>query len=328
MSYIAYQPSGCLTPSPVNTLASVAVPESMHASAVPIAPSFEEMITEHDRARKVLWQYMRPKDRPSFTPGLLRDMTRTLDCVEAAFVASSGRKLDIAFLVLASLIPGIFNLGGDLPHFIRAIEQQDREQLSWYARVCAIGQHRRAIGMNLPICTVALVQGDALGGGFEAALAHDVIIAERSANFGLPEVLFNLFPGMGAYSFLVRRVEPARAERIILSGRIWSAEELYDLGIVDRLADDGAGVEAVHDFIDEFERAAPARRALLRARRIVNPVGLHELTEISELWVEAALQLGSSDLRRMRHLARAQDRRIGGSAAFADEARQTHCQRS
>lgn len=328
MSYIAYQPSGCVTPSPGNALASVTVPESMHASAIPIAPTPEEMITEHDRARKVLWQYMRPKDRPSFTPGLLRDMTRTLDSVEAAFAASPGRKHDIAFLVLASLIPGIFNLGGDLPHFIRAIERQDREQLSWYARVCAIGQHRRAIGMNLPICTVALVQGDALGGGFEAALAHDVIIAERSANFGLPEVLFNLFPGMGAYSFLVRRVEPARAERIILSGRIWSAEELYDLGIVDRLADDGAGVEAVHGFIDEFERAAPARRALLKARRIVNPVRLRELTEIAELWVEAALQLGSSDLRRMRHLARAQDRRIGASAAFAEDRCQTSCQRS
>jgi len=316
MSYIAYQPSGCSAPSAGSALAPAPVPESMHASAIPIAPSFEEMITEHDPARKVLWQYMRPKDRPSFTPGLLRDMTRTLDCVESAF-AAPGRKPDIAFLVLASLIPGIFNLGGDLPHFIRAIERQDREQLSWYARVCAIGQHRRAIGMNLPVCTVALIQGDALGGGFEAALAHDVIIAERSANFGLPEVLFNLFSGMGAYSFLVRRVEPARAERIILSGRIWSAEELYDLGIVDHLADDGRGVEVVHDFIEEFERAAPARRALLKARRIVNPVGLHELTEIAELWVEAALQLGSNDLRRMRHLARAQDRRIAGSAASA-----------
>jgi DSF synthase len=266
---------------------------------------------------------MRPKGRPSFTPGLLRDMTRTLDCVEAAFAAAPDHKTDIAFLVLTSLIPGIFNLGGDLPHFIRAIERQDREQLTWYARVCAVGQYRRAIGMNLPICTVALVQGDALGGGFEAALAHDVIIAERSANFGLPEVLFNLFPGMGAYSFLVRRVEPARAERIILSGRIWSAMELYDLGIVDRLADDGAGVEAVHDFVDEFERAAPARRALLKARRIVNPVALHELTEIADLWVEAALQLGSSDLRRMRHLARAQDKRMRGCAAFADQGCQT-----
>ena len=52
--------------------------------------------------------------------------------------------------------------------------------------------------LNLPMVTIALVQGDALGGGFECALAHDLIIAERSAKLGLPEVLVNLFPGIGA----------------------------------------------------------------------------------------------------------------------------------
>lgn len=318
MSYLAYQPAVWSSPSTRRTGASAHPPAPTHASVVPIVPSFSELVTKHDHQRRILWQFMQPKGRPSFTPGLLRDMTQVLDGVEAAFAAAVGnREVGIAFLVLASGLPGIFNLGGDLPHFIQAIERQDRERLLWYARICAAGQYRRAVAMGLPICTVALVQGDALGGGFEAALAHDIIIAERSASFGLPEVLFNLFPGMGAYSFLVRRVEPARAERMILSGRIWSAEELHELGIVDRLAEDGAGVEAVHAFVEEFERAAPARRALLRARRIVNPVGLHELTEIAELWVEAALQLGTADLRRMRHLARAQDRRCdhnGGNA--------------
>jgi DSF synthase len=273
--------------------------------------SFAELAIEHDRHRRTVWQYMQPGVRPSFTPGLLRDMTAALDHVEAAFASpENDRKPAIAFLVLASRMRRIFNLGGDLPHFIDLIERQDREGLQWYARVCAVGQYRRAIGLGLPICTIALVQGDALGGGFEAALAHDVIIAERKASFGLPEVLFNLFPGMGAYSFLLRRLEPARAERMILSGRIWSAEELYEMGVVDRLADEGAGVDAVHAFIDDFERAAPARRAMLRARRIVNPVRLEELTEIADLWVDAALQLNAVDLRRMRHLARAQDRRF------------------
>ena len=53
---------------------------------------------------------------------------------------------------------------------------------------------------NLPFTTISLVQGDALGGGFEAALCGDIIIAEKQARFGFPEVLFNLFPGMGAYN--------------------------------------------------------------------------------------------------------------------------------
>ncbi|HYN37697.1 MAG TPA: crotonase/enoyl-CoA hydratase family protein [Rhodospirillales bacterium] len=313
MSYLAYQPA-VWSQSGATTISRTAPHSAISIHRRPPAglklESLPELAIEHDPARRIVWQYMQPIERPSFTPGLLRDMTAALDLVESAFAAPGEDKhTDIAFLVLASKLPRIFNLGGDLPHFIDLIERKDRERLQRYARVCAVGQYRRAIGLGLPICTVALVQGDALGGGFEAALAHDVIIAERSASFGLPEVLFNLFPGMGAYSFLVRRLEPARAERMILSGRLWSAEELYEMGIIDRLVDDGAGVDAVHAFVAEFERAAPARRALLRTRRIVNPVSLGELTEIAELWVDAALQLGTADLRRMRHLARAQDRR-------------------
>ena len=70
----------------------------------------------------------------------------------------------------------------------------------------------------MPLTTITLVQGDALGGGFEAAISSNVVIAEKSAKFGLPEVLFNLIPGMGAYSFLVRRTSPDLAEKIIMSG--------------------------------------------------------------------------------------------------------------
>jgi DSF synthase len=196
-----------------------------------------------------------------------------------------------------------------LPHFIQLIESGDRERLSWYARICAKGQYRRAIGLDLPVCTIALVQGDALGGGFEAALAHDVIIAERGANFGLPEVLFNLFPGMGAYSFLARRLDTTRAERMILSGKVYSAEELHEMGVIDRLVETGDGREAVRDFICDFRRAPAARRALLRARRIVHSITLRELIEIADLWVDAALTLGPAEMRRMGHLAKAQDRR-------------------
>lgn len=310
MSYVASQPAhridvGILSqPSttarhPGNTWTQPTSPLSL--------PSFAELGLSHEPESGILWQFMTPNGRPSFTPGLLRDMTGALDYAERSFAAAE--KAPFEFLVLASGMPGIFNLGGDLPHFIELIERGERDKLIWYARICAKGQYRRAVGLQLPICTVALVQGDALGGGFEAALAHDVIIAERSASFGLPEVLFNLFPGMGAYSFLARRLDPARTERMILSGRVYPAEELHAMGIVDVLADDGAGLDAVRDFTAEFRRASAARHALLRARKIVHPVTMRELIEIADLWADAALRLQPADLRRMRHLAKAQDRR-------------------
>ncbi|MBK8175181.1 MAG: crotonase/enoyl-CoA hydratase family protein [Rhodospirillales bacterium] len=272
-------------------------------------PRLASVELSFDPSFRALWQFMKPQERPSFTAGLLNDMTKALDFVEDSVGHAESKESPIDFLVLASKIPGIFNLGGDLPHFISLIEKGDRETLRWYAHVCAKGQYRRAIGLDLPICSIALVQGDALGGGFEAALAHDVIIAERGASFGLPEVLFNLFPGMGAYSFLARRLDSIRAERMILSGRIYTAEELHAEGVVDRLVERGEGEDAVNSYMVEFTRAAPARRALLEARRIVNPISLRELMWIADLWVDAALALSPADLRRMRHLARAQDRR-------------------
>lgn len=262
-----------------------------------------------DRTQRILWWAMRPRRRPSFTSELLADMKLVIDALETLFTGRNGDEPGVAHLVLSSLMPGIFNLCGDLSLFLDLIERRDRAALTRYAHHCAEGQHRIASNFDLPISTVALVQGDALGGGFEAALANDVIIAERSAKFGLPEVLFNLFPGMGAYSFLARRIGAVEAERMILSGRIYSAEELAATGVVDAVVDDGAGAAAVYDHVAAFQRIGRARQAVLQARRIVNPVTREELIRIADVWVETALMLSSRDLRRMRHLAIAQDRR-------------------
>ncbi|MCB1185505.1 enoyl-CoA hydratase/isomerase family protein, partial [bacterium] len=165
-----------------------------------------------------------------------------------------GADYPLRYTVFGSKIPGVYNLGGDLPLFARMIRSSDREGLRRYAYACVEPLHFRAVNLGLPVIGISLVQGDALGGGFECALADDVIIAERSAKFGLPEILFNLFPGMGAYSFLSRRISPAQAERMMLSGRIYSAEELYEMGVVDMVAEDGAGEDAVYDYVERVDR--------------------------------------------------------------------------
>ncbi len=284
-----------------------------------------ELRIEYDAGSRSLWQWMAPQHRPSFTEGLLKDMAFVHQAVERAFgtelstVRWTGAEqerpngADLRYLVLGSDIPGIFNLGGNLALFQQLIKQRDRDSLRRYARVCARGQFRRADHFGgRQMCSIALVQGDALGGGFEAALAHDVIIAERSAKFGLPEVLFNMFPGMGAYTFLARRLDAARAERLILSGKVYSAEELYDIGLVDRVVDDGAGVDAVYGFIAQSDRQWRTRNAVSRMRDVVCPLSLDELIRIADVWVETAMSLSPADLRRMQHLAKAQDRRYQG----------------
>lgn len=152
------------------------------------------------------------------------------------------------------------------------------------------------------ITTISLIQGDALGGGFEAALSSDIVIAERSAKLGLPDILFNLFPGAGAYSFLSRKIGMIEAERLILSGKLYTAEELHKIGAVDVLAEDGQGERAVFDYIKKENRARNGYRGFRKSKHLCNPVTQHELRESAKVWADAALQLTDKDLRMMERL--------------------------
>jgi DSF synthase len=131
---------------------------------------------------------------------------------------------------------------------------------------------------------------------------------------GLPEILFNLFPGMGAYSLLSRKLDPARAERMILSGRIYSTPELHEMGLVDVLADDGHGEDAVRHYIARNARRHRVQRSLCEVRRRIHPLTFAELQDVTEMWVEAALRLEEIDLRKMERLMAAQQRRLAARA--------------
>ncbi len=292
------------------TVATPAPEAARDGQLARIDSPFKELEIHFDGHEGVFWQWMRPEGRPSYTLGLLREMRRALGKVEAMFAQDPDpAEPPVKYVVLASRMPGIFNMGGDLPLFVELIHARDRDALRRYAHACIDVQYPRAVNMGLPYISISLVQGDALGGGFEAALADDIIIAERSAKFGLPEILFNLFPGMGAYSFLSRRLDAVTAERLILSGRIYSAEELHEMGVVDEIAEDGMGEEAVYDFIGRSQRSFYARRSIYQARRLARPVSRDELIAITDMWVDTALTLDRASLRKMERLAAAQDRR-------------------
>jgi DSF synthase len=162
--------------------------------------------------------------------------------------------------------------------------------------------------MDVPIVTMSLIRGNALGAGFEGALSCDYIVSERNVQLGFPEVLFNMFPGMGAYSFLARRLDPARIERMILNGRIYSAEELYEMGLVDVMAEDGHGVEEVEQFIKKLDKSKNTRRAVLKIRNRVHPVTFEEMLDIGEIWVDSAMALAPKEIKVMQRLVRSQDR--------------------
>ena len=164
-----------------------------------------------------------------------------------------------------------------------------------YGKSCVRILYRNINTLDLPMITIGLAQGDALGGGFESLLSFNVIIAERGAKFGFPETMFGLFPGMGAYSFVARRVGTAFAEEMMLTGRIYSADEMKEIGLVHVVAEPGQGVEAARDFMQRNQRRHVGARAVYKAGHVVNPVTLEELDHIVQIWADACLQLRERD---------------------------------
>lgn len=255
--------------------------------------------------RGTLWTHMAPVDRPNFNRAMLRDFQR--------WQAEIGREFadpreGLKYLVLGSRFPGIFNLGGDLELFARFIAAGDREGLIRYGRDCVSILHNNLRRLELPIVTIALVQGDALGGGFEAALSFNLIVAEKGSRFGLPEIAFGLFPGMGAHSLLSRRIGLARAEEMMLSNRLYTAQEMYDMGIVHILAEPGCGEQAVRAYIEKNGRRHAGHRGIYHASSLADPVTLEELNSIVDVWADSALCLTEADLKLMRRLGSAQTR--------------------
>jgi DSF synthase len=290
--------------------------------AQPVHQSYANLEVRVEKAEHAVWVRMQPQGRPCMTPRLLDDLAAAQRVIHSlAETGCSAQDPDrLTYQVLTSATPGVFCLGGDLAHFLTLMERGDRAALYTYAERCVDVLHRSATAYDLPFTTISLVQGQALGGGFEAALSNSVLIAEEGASFGFPETLFGMFPGMGALSLLSRRIAPGLARRIVSSGRLYSARELYDIGVVDVLARDGEGERAVHDYIAERRNRESGFLALERAAALIHPLSYEELVDVVGVWVDTAMALSMRNRRLMGYLVAAQEKRwAGGTPCQVEE---------
>lgn len=286
--------------------------QAVRATLQPQANAYTQLTTYFDPHSQIAWGYMHAEPRPCFTPTLLRELQAWGNGLVAQI--DDPVESDVKYFVIASKVADTFSLGGDLNLFMQHIEARDREALYHYAVSCVECSYAVHSHLNRPnVTSIALVQGQALGGGFESALAANVLVAERGSKMGLPEILFNLFPGMGAMTFLGRKVGHHLAEKIIRSGKLYLAEELHELGVVDVLAEAGEGEAAVHDYVRREEKSRNGLLALRAAREISQPASYEELIRITEIWVEAALRLEARDLRMMERLVSRQTGRAGAA---------------
>lgn len=248
---------------------------------------------------------------PCFSERLLHELKRHQEEIRRRLAADDDPRAGIHHLVLAS-DADVFNLGGDLALFASLIRAGQRGRLLDYAKLCVEVAFNFSRLYQDRVHSIAVVQGDALGGGFEAALCCHTIIAEEGSGMGFPEVLFDLFPGMGAYTFLTRRVAPSVAERMMLDAKVYSAEELLAMGVVDQVVPRGEGIQAARDLIKRHQRIGNALRAMNTVRQACRPVSLEELLAVTTEWVDAAMRLNDRALHTMERLIRAQSRRAAG----------------
>lgn len=261
-----------------------------------------QLTAYYESARRIVWLMMHTHPRPSFNPALLDD-------VEAVFRAVCDSKLPIDFFISGSTVPHMYNTGGDLSLFSQAIRQRQRDVLSSYATRCIDILCHLDGGFGRNVITLALVEGSALGGGFEAALAHHYLLVQRDAKMGFPEISFNLFPGMGAYSFVGRKAGQRVAEQLISSGEAPRAPWHHEVGLADQLFEPGEGVMAARTFIDTLQPRMNGIRAMLRARHRVFPIHREELMDITQDWVDTALSVEDKDIAYMERLVQLQNKR-------------------
>jgi DSF synthase len=276
-----------------------------------------------DRPYKYLWLEWDPE----FAVLTARICVKPIQCYSLAAMAELQQVFNditanpglVKHFVMASGVRDVFNFGGDLSLFVLLVRARDLDSLKLYARRCVDLVWWLENAAQIGVHTTALVQGDTLGGGLESALLHHNVIFERRAQAGFPEVLFNLFPGMGAWHLTIRKGGFAVANDMILSGQIYTAEQLHRAGLVDLVVDDGGGEAALAKVVRSAHPRLRGILTALQARRIASPMAYESLQTVVELWAISALRLRDRDLRLMERLARAQVRKVGGAAEGAVE---------
>jgi enoyl-CoA hydratase len=189
------------------------------------------------------------------THELLGELEKSLATLERAAPG------DVRVVVVSGSGERAFSAGSDVREFEVQRGPAGRERHALEERVMS----RVAC---LPMPTIAAIEGNALGGGLELALACDIRVASERTKLGLPEVRLAVTPGAGGTQRLPRVVGLARAKELILTGRVIDAEEAERIGLVSRVVPPGEVRQAAETIADEIAARGPL--AVREAKRLVD----------------------------------------------------------
>ncbi|MFB6680047.1 enoyl-CoA hydratase/isomerase family protein [Streptomyces sp. NPDC057684] len=221
--------------------------------------------------------------RHGFVAELVLDRPKAMNAVSSAMAVSVGEACaslagdgGARVVVVSSSASRAFCVGADL---------KERNSFSDAELLRQRPVTRGAYGgvLELPMPVIAAVHGFALGGGFELALACDLIVADETAVVGLPEVSVGVIPGGGGTQLLPRRVGAARAAELIFSARRVEAREALEMGLVDQVVGVGGDREAALELAGRIAANSPVGlRAAKRALRVGYGLDLRAGLEVED----------------------------------------------
>lgn len=207
-------------------------------------------------------------------PEVLNAINRAILEQMLDFLRSISKQEDCRALIITGAGEKSFIAGAD----IKEMQGMSHTEMLLFTE---LGQEVTQAISKAPILTIAAVNGYALGGGFEMALACDFIYASKNAKFGLPEVSLGIIPGFGGTQRLSRIIGTRQAKELIMSGRTFTAEEAYSRGIVNHLCESESLLKECSVVASEIIRHS--HFAIMQAKRAIDAGFNLSMSEALEL---------------------------------------------
>ena len=199
-----------------------------------------------DINNKIAWiKFNRPEQLNAMNALMMDEIIHALDFVDKADTSEIG-------VVVITGAGKAFMAGADIKEYAQQTEAQfDAFQLKGHSLYAGIENNSKVV--------IAAINGYAFGGGFEIALACDMIVASAGAKMGLPEILLNLIPGGGGSLRLTKKIGINLTNEIVMTGRTLVAEEMHARGVINYIYPRENFIEKATEFAQTFAAQLPDR---------------------------------------------------------------------
>lgn len=273
----------------------------------PLKLDLEQLYTEYDPTYRALWCTLKSNPIPAFTPTLLQNIRCMQDTIAQYCFEMPKHKPH--YLIWMSDNSSVFSLGLDLTHIHDLIIRKDEENLDQYLQTCIDVLYINLMKLDIsPLITITLLRGKAYGGGFEAALSSDIVIAEKNTLCSFPEIRYNLLPSLGTLNMLLRRYSPSIIDPLIFEGKHINTDQLSKMGLAHEVISEGTGEEFILKKLQQINSRHSLYASIYKTKNAITNVTFNELETFRKEWVQTALSLKPQHLQRICRFATAQKR--------------------